>query len=199
MAVISIKNKTKSGSLLVGNTAYNPPIYDSIATTTVGSGGTATITFSSIPATYTHLQLRWIARDNRATYNDSELLFRVNSDTGNNYAWRYLRGNGATVEAERTIDTSSWTQTVTASSATNNFCPGVMDILDYANTNKYKTMRTLVGYDNNNSGTGSVGLLSIRSGLWRNTNAITTLTITSSLGSSINQYSSFALYGIKGA
>ena len=172
--------------------------YDSIATVTVGAGGSSTVSFTSIPSTYTHLQLRWIAQDNRATYNDSELLFRVNSDSGNNYAWHYLRGNGASVEANASTSTSSWVQTVTASSATNNFCPGVMDILDYANTSKYKTMRTLVGYDNNNSGTGSVGLLSLRSGLWQNTNAITSITITSSLGTSINQYSNFALFGIRG-
>lgn len=181
-----------------GGAAAVASSYESIATVNVGSGGSSTITFSSIPSTYQHLQLRWIGQDNRGTYNDSELLFRVNSDTGNNYSWHYLRGDGASVEANASTSTSSWVQTVTASSATNNFCPGVMDVLDYANTNKYKTMRTLVGFDNNNSGTGSKGLLSLRSGLWQNTNAITTISITSSLGSLINQYSSFALYGIKG-
>ena len=60
--------------------------FESIATTTVGSGGIADVTFSSIPATYTHLQLRGIARTNRADSNQDAVVVRFNSDTGNNYS-----------------------------------------------------------------------------------------------------------------
>jgi hypothetical protein len=70
----------------------------------------------------------------------------------------------------------------------------VIDILDYANTNKYKTIRSLSGtsYNNNN---GAVGLFS---GSWRNTNAITAITLQAS-AANLAQYSQFALYGIKGS
>jgi len=61
MAVVSIKNKLRRGNLLVGNDPYIPTDFESIATTTL-STNTASVTFSSIPATYTHLQIRATAR-----------------------------------------------------------------------------------------------------------------------------------------
>jgi hypothetical protein len=66
-----------------------------------------------------------------------------------------------------------------------------MDILDYANTNKFKTTRTLTGSDLNGS-----GVVSLDSGSWRSTSAITSITFTAR-ANLINTYSSFALYGIK--
>ena len=66
MAVVSIKNKLRRGNLLVGNDPYIPTDYESIATVSVGSGGAADVEFTSIPGTYTHLQIRWIARSARA-------------------------------------------------------------------------------------------------------------------------------------
>jgi hypothetical protein len=69
-----------------------------------------------------------------------------------------------------------------------------MDILDYANTNKYKTVRTLSGYDLNNA---TYGALRSYSGLWMNTNAITSIKFYAD-GVNLAQYSQFALYGIKG-
>jgi hypothetical protein len=76
------------------------------------------------------------------------------------------------------------------SAAASIFGAGIVDILDYANTNKYKTLRALAGVDFN--GSGRVGLTS---GLWQSTSAINAITLE---GSSFVQYSSFALYGIKG-
>jgi hypothetical protein len=70
----------------------------------------------------------------------------------------------------------------------------VADIFDYTNTSKYTTMRTLAGCDTN--GNGEMGF---KSGLWMNTNAVTTITIVNNDSSNFSQYSSFALYGIKGA
>jgi len=71
----------------------------------------------------------------------------------------------------------------------------VIDILDYANTNKYKTTRALAGLDINAAG----GFIALRSGNWRNTNAITTITLKPESSRIFAQYSQFALYGIKGA
>lgn len=194
MAIVSMKNKARSGSLLVGNEAYFPTAYDSIATTTVGAGGSSSVTFSSIPATYQHLQLRWIARSDRAAAQDF-VDIRFNSDTGANYAAHLLYGDGATASAAAYVsNTSAGVIFMPASTATASvFGTGVMDILDYANTNKYKTTRILGGTDINGSGRIVLG-----SGVWMNTAAVTTLTIITDNASTYSQYSSFALYGIKG-
>jgi hypothetical protein len=193
MAVISIKNKTKSGSLLVGNSAYNPPAYESIATTTV-STSVSSVTFSSIPSTYTHLQLRWIARSDRAATQDF-VDIRLNSDTGANYAAHLLYGDGAAASAAAYVsNTSVGLVFMPAASSTGSvFGVGVMDILDYTNTNKYTTTRVLGGADINGSGRIVLG-----SGVWMNTAAVTTLTIITDNASTYTQYSKFALYGIKG-
>jgi hypothetical protein len=71
----------------------------------------------------------------------------------------------------------------------------ILDILDYANTNKYKTTRNLAGVDSNDTN----GKISFESGSWRSTSAVSTITLISGTGSDFLQYSSFALYGIKGA
>ena len=195
MAVISIKNKIKSGSLLVGNAAYMPPSFESIETVTVGSGGASTVTFSSIPSTYTHLQVRYLTRTNRGDVQDL-IRFRFNSDSGTNYAYHWLRGDGSTADAGNGTSTASpWTAIVAGANAgANQFGAGVSDILDYANTNKYKTTRTLSGIDTNSAD----GRIMFFSNLWMNTAAINSIEIAPNFGSSINQYSSFALYGIKG-
>ena len=170
--------------------------FESIATSIVGSGGTASITFNSIPNTYTHLQIRAIARTDYTGGNFDAFKINFNSDTANNYAWHQLGGNGSTAFAQQT----STTNTVYAayvssnSSGSNTFGASVIDILDYANTNKYKTVRNLTGADNNGSGNLTFG-----SGLWQSTSAITSITIDQWDGSNFNQYSHFALYGIKSA
>jgi hypothetical protein len=74
------------------------------------------------------------------------------------------------------------------------FGANIIDILDYANTNKYKTTRTLSGGDNNGS-----GFVQFMSGNWRNTNAVTSIDIFQVDGDTIAEYSQFALYGIKGS
>ena len=83
------------GSLSSG-VAASTTSYESIATVTVGSGGAANVEFTSIPSTYAHLQVRAIFRNANAT---DTTFMRINSDTGSNYAWHTLRGNGSAVTA----------------------------------------------------------------------------------------------------
>lgn len=185
--------RTLYTSMLAGNTVFNPfapsGAYDSIATVTVGSGGSNTITFSSIPQTYTHLQLRMFNQ-----VNTQVQLMRLNSDTGSNYTAHTLTGDGSSAGAGAgTSRTSLYFINTTASSASGSFTANIVDLLDYTSTNKNKTMRSLSGYDANGS-----GLVQMNSGLWLNTAAITQIDIISS-GNSFAQYSSFALFGIKGA
>jgi hypothetical protein len=169
-----------------------PTSYESIATTTVGSGGSSTITFSSIPSTYTHLQLRIIAK---STASGSYSQIRFNSDSGSNYAMHELYGTGSSALAYAETSQTYLNQyyTIETSTASNVFSASIFDILDYANTNKYKTTRKLSGNENN-----SAGGIDLASGLWRSTSAIDAITITPNSGN-FAQYSSFALYGIKGA
>lgn len=191
MAVISIKNKTKSGSLLVGNAPYDPPMFDSIATVTVGSGGAASITFSSIPQTYTHLQIRGISNSGDASY----IAAQFNGDTGTNYSNHAIYGdNGGTLVAQANTTTSNVQIARSNYVAGSMFGAGICDILDYTNTNKYKTTRALAGNDSN--GTAG-GVIFFSSGNWRSTSAITSISIFPTSGN-FRQYSSFALYGIKG-
>ena len=170
-----------------------PTDYESIATTTVGGGGTAYIEFTSIPSTYKHLQVRWIFRSNRVT-NPDYLKLTFNGDTATNYSWHYLVGNGSTAVASASASADFIINRAGAGSsqAANVYGAGITDILDYADTNKYKTSRTLGGFDDN-----SIGEISLQSGNWRSTSAVTSLRLTVGAGTLLSQYSSFALYGIK--
>jgi len=179
-------------------TALAGGAFESIATVTVGSGGTSTITFSSIPATYKHLQIRALARTDRAGNYSSNMNLQFNTDTANNYADHDINGNGSTAQAESgtTKNNIAMNRITGASSGSDIFGVVVADILDYTNTNKYKTVRWFGGFDNNST----QGEIYFGSGLWQSTSAVSTITLQSVSGAvNFTQYSSFALYGIKGA
>lgn len=191
-----VSGRTAHKSMLAGNPAFSPTSYDSIATVTVGAGGQSSIVFSSIPSTYSHLQIRYTARTARANQEDN-IQVRFNSDSAGNYASHVLYGDGATAGAfsdGSSISFATRSVVAAASSSANVFGSGVIDILDYANTSKNKTVRSLNGYDAN--GTGQVRL---SSGLWMNTGATTSITIVSANSANLSEFSTFALYGIKGA
>jgi hypothetical protein len=168
--------------------------YDSIATVSV-STPVSSISFTSIPATYKHLQIRYLSRSSRATTSDS-VGMQLNTNTGSNYARHFLSGDGATASAG--ASTSATQMTVAMSAAANNtagvFGVGVIDILDYTSTDKNKTIRTLSGIDNNGDGTVQLG-----SGLFFATPAAVTSILFNVQSGSANfqQYSQFALYGVK--
>ena len=181
--------------------AVSTTSYESIATVSVGSGGSSSISFTSIPSTYKHLQVRGIARSTRADFAIDQLYTRFNSDTGSNYSWHWLSGNGSAASTDTGTSATSmnlgWFATNAAASVTNAFGGFVMDVLDYADTNKYKTVRILTGNDLNGNGSPFSGTIVFASGLWRSTSAITTISFDPS-AADFAQYSSFALYGIKG-
>jgi len=170
--------------------------YESIATVTVGAGGSSTITFSSIPQTYSHLQLRLLERTTRSAVRAS-VGIRLNGSTAgqNYYAEHGLYGDGATVGVDvgTTRDNMLLGTGPAASTNSSTFGVFIMDILDYANTNKNKTIRSLGGYDANGS-----GWVSLYSGLYTYTTAITSFTLKDNDDvSSFPQYTHAALYGIK--
>ena len=153
--------------------------YESIQTVTVGGGGSSSIDFTSIPSTYSHLQIRMISRNTGAFAGTLDNWLRFNSDSGSNYSFHILQGDGAAAAAG-----SGTTQTRVrmpnqspgASSTANTFGAAVIDILDYTSTNKNKTVRVLYGANDNTTNTEYRAFL--LSGLWYATPAaITSITI----------------------
>ena len=168
--------------------------YDSLATITVPSGGVASVSFTGIPSGYKHLQIRAIARTNRASSTSDSGAFRFNEDGASNYTYHAVIGNGssAITSATDTYDRGLIDRFSASTASANIFGNVVMDILDYKNTNKFKTVRMLGGYDNNGD-----RQLVLSSGLWRSTSAITSILLYPNVGTSWQQYSQFTLYGVK--
>lgn len=167
--------------------------YESIAS--VSGSGASSITFSSIPSTYKHLQIRFIAQNSHPSYT-TQFDMQLNGATGSVYSWHKLYGNGSSVNGSGG-STQTYIQfgdiLVPGGSSQQIMCAGVIDILDYADTNKYKTMRFLGGVDTN--GGGSI-LLS--SGSYQATTAVSSFTFKSENGTySFGSNSRFALYGVK--
>jgi hypothetical protein len=162
----------------------------SIATVTVGSGGQANIEFTGIPSTYTHLQLRGILKRTSGSFDVD--TFQFNGDTGSNYTYHNLYGDGTSVGNSGSGNVTVCYGLVTpgTTQGAGNFNSFVLDILDYKNTNKFKTARSISGTDSNGSGYPWMS-----SSAWRNTNAITSIKFTPASGN-YEQYTSIALYGV---
>lgn len=158
------------------------------------SSAAASVTFSNIPQGYKHLQIRALVRGTFADTNTYPNI-HFNGDTGSNYAWHILDGNGSSASAGAgSTQTSAGVPTFTAGNSTASiFGVLVMDILDYANTSKFKTVRYLGGHDQNGS-----GIVRFSSGLWQNTAPITSIAFTALSSSNWATNSRFSLYGIKG-
>jgi hypothetical protein len=162
--------------------------YESIATAT-GTGSSPTITFSSIPSTYSSLQIRVMYQG----VGGSGLYLRLNSDSGSNYALHRIYGSGSTVTAQ---GFTAQTQIVSCSSSTttaNTMATVILDLHDYASTTKNKTVRGFAGFDDNGSGRAE-----LNSGLWLNTSAVTSVSLISS-GTAFTSNTTISLYGIKGS
>jgi len=164
--------------------------YESIATVTVGSGGASNISFTSIPATYTHLQIRGIGKQATTTANGPSLYYNGIS-TGTSYAFHNLYGNGSSAAANG-FASQPYDSSMSLIGTGSEYTAFIIDILDYANTNKYKTTRALTGLDKNGSGE-----VYLHSNVFMSTNAISQIDIFN--GYVWQQYTQFALYGVKGA
>ncbi len=175
--------------------------FDLLETQVLGSGQ-ASVTFSSLStySTYQHLQLRITTRTNRSGADSDPVVMRFNSDSGANYATHGLIGYnfGATTAVSSNNGTSTnhlfLTEAMPVNSSTaNSFGAMVVDILDPYETTKNKTVRTLAGMKD------AWSSVEIRSGVWLNTAALTSLTILPLLGSQLVANSRFSLYGLKAA
>jgi hypothetical protein len=162
-----------------------------IATQLLASAASS-VTFSNIPQGYKHLQVRFIAIPTSAA-STYRIRGQFNGDTGNNYATHLLFGSGTGVgsAAGSSINQFSVGSSVLGIGA-NQTVAGILDVLDYSNTNKYKTSRTLSGGDFNGSGE-----VDLNSGLWMNTIGVTSISLYFDT-TTVATNSRFSLYGIKG-
>jgi large repetitive protein len=177
---------TASNSITAGSNSF-----ESIATYTL-TGNQSSISFNSIPSTYTHLQIRAVARTDRSADVTDSVNLRFNSDANSNYSDHFLSGNGSSVSGGATQTTSITGIIATSATSANSnvFGAGVVDILDYTNTNKYKTIRSIHG--------NAVNIVQMRSGNWRNNSVVSTITLFPNIGTNFVSGSRFALYGVRG-
>lgn len=199
MAVSRVKTSSilqgfpKSRSLLAGNAAFIPNSFESIATAT-GTGASAVITFSSIPSTYSSLQIRWNAKTTGTGTGATGINVTCNGITTSSYSYHDLMGNGtaASASGSATMTAIYFEHSACLNGSTSIPATGIMDILDYASSTKYKTFRSFQGVDLNGS-----GWIHLSSGSFQNTTAISSITITAA-AANFATTAQFALYGIKG-
>jgi hypothetical protein len=163
--------------------------YTPIATQTLGSAA-ASVTFSTITGTYTDLV--FVASNIVASAGFPNIALRFNGDTGANYSSTILEGTGSVARSARKTNVtliSDGDQVSLGGSTPSTF---IYNIMNYSNTTTYKTV-LLRG---NQTTGGTYAGISAVVGLWRNTNAITSVTIT--LGDFASG-ATFTLYGIKAA
>ncbi len=184
--------------------------FDSLGTVVVGAAGQASITFSNIPQTYSHLHLRVFGQSNRGTFGMDQLRVQVGSsnsiDSGStSYSWHYIRGENTTVSvlgyATSSGDNASWQINGAIGTTTSGYFGIVLiDLPDYANTSKYKHLRSLSGTEYNGALGSSYGRTALGSCAWlgaNGLNAINTITLVPENGSLFTQYTQVSLYGVK--
>lgn len=165
--------------------------YESIATTTLGSANT-TITFSSIPSTYTDLRI--IVSNAKVTATGFAGYLSFNSDSGTNYSFTLLGGNGASASSSNsntrnTLPCMGWITDLSTTIP----AMAIIDIFSYAGSTN-KTTLINASYDKNGSGATENYV-----GLWRSTSAISTITVNQSGGTGWASGTTATLYGIKAA
>jgi len=166
--------------------------FASIATISFPNGpSTSTPVFTNIPQNYSHLQLRIFARSTYSGGADSPAAYGFNGDNGANYTFHWVSGNGSSASSSSfTSQSNSEAERLPAGTSTANvYGCIIIDILDYANPNKYKAIRSIGGFDASGS-----GQIHFDGGLWQNFAPITS--IYTNVYTSWAQYSHIALYGI---
>jgi len=190
--------KSAAQSSLLNDTRYTSmsagvvPSSEYLISTTVLEANTPSVTFdvSSFAGVYKHLQIVIVARSN-GPFNDDAIRIRFNSDSGSNYSFHQLIGNGSSVTSSAaTSQTGTFPiQIAGNASAANVFGGGVLDILDPYSSSKNTTVR---GF----SGITTANLVMLRSGAWLNTASITSITLNGVDGGNLLTGSRFSIYGV---
>jgi len=177
--------------------AQAPAVGDAyeLISTQVLTANAASVTFSSIPQEYRHLQLRWVARSSHSSVDRFNL--RLNGNTGSNYAWHGLFGNGSAVSSSTGFFPTDLIQVFRqVSNRASVYSTGVIDITDYSSTSKNTITLGLSDSTDRDGGTSTQGV-ELASGLFLSTAAVTSLQAFTGLGNFVTG-SRFSLYGIRG-
>jgi hypothetical protein len=206
MPLISTLSNASSRGYRIFGAAGEINSYESIQTVNISSN-TDIITFSSIPSTYKHLQLRAITRSAYSSTSVGASQYRIllNNDTGANYSFHSLTGNGASAfvnagtSQTQIIADQPWSNPGGFGAGTI-VSPVIIDILDYQNTNKNKTVRMYQAFNANSTSTNQ--FITLRSGAWYSTSAVTSIVLDATTGpfsdGPFAANTQWALYGIKG-
>ena len=162
--------------------------YTPISTTTIGGSPQGSLTFSSIPSTYTDLVI--VASKLTSGSAQGQMYFNGDNSSGL-YSVTYLAGNGSAASSSRNSGQNQFTMENVTLSTTTDWVQFNINIMNYSNSTTYKTFlsrTTAAGY-----GTEA------RVGLWRNTAAITSVTLLPANGLNFTSGSTFTLYGIQAA
>ena len=182
-------NSFSAGGAPAGGTDY-----ELISTTVLGSSA-ASVTFSSLDtlaASYKHLQLRMTMRGQYASDPESYFWMRINGVTTNSYAAHYLQGNGSSVSSGALTNMAGmWFGWGTNNASTSKYGAAVVDILDFSQTTKNKTIRSLTGE------IGASNSIALHSGFFNSTAAVTSVTVYQPKAN-IESGSRFSLYGLRG-
>lgn len=185
-----VANEKYSSALAGNDTADVALSSDFLISEVILNGTASSINFdvSTLAAQgYKHLQIRMIAKPSASS--DVNTVLRFNSDTGTNYAWHYMLGDGGGIYPNAGAnDTLAYINSIFGTKGASNYTATILDLLDFNGT-KNKTVRSFYGI-----AATQVGLFS---GLWRNTGAITSINVFLSSGSFATG-SRFSLYGSKG-
>ena len=188
-----IRDFQKVDNFLAGNTAFSPDDEDFLEEVVLTSAASS-VTFDNLDtySDYKHLQIRIVARSDRPSFNDDPIKMVFNADTGANYAWHRILGNGSTVTSSAAPSNSSleMISVPAATSATDSFGASVIDILDFSDSSKNTTSRALTGMTD---GT----FITLTSGLYNNTLPVTSIRLETTTANNYVSGSRFSLYGAK--
>jgi hypothetical protein len=160
--------------------------YEPLATNTLGTA-ISSVTFSSISGSYTDLVL--VVTGN--TNNPTNPVIRLNGDTGTNYSATFLAGNGSAASSGRDTSVSVMATNNQGYMTSTSNAVIISNLMNYSNTTTYKTVISR----GNAAATGTDATV----GLWRNTAAITSITILTNSANTFSVGNTFTLYGIKSA
>lgn len=175
-----------SGSGIQSSVGDMDPLITQYVTNT-GSGSTASLSFSNIPQTYTHLQIRGVGYFSTA----NNPILRFNSDANNNYSWHHMWTGGSGTAYN--FGSANSFMYVGYADAANQPVSFYIDIFDYKNTNKYRSIKALHAGETN----GGSGETAFWSGTWRNkTSAITSIQFAPGTGT-LFPGTTISLYGVR--
>ena len=170
-----------------------PNTFTKIAAVTVGSGGSSSIDFTSIPSTYTDLCLKVCVRTNRSgTDVDDELYIEFNGSGGTAYSTRMVEGNGSTA---RSVSDTSQAKLTRGVAPTDNSTSSTFSNCEYYIPNYAGSNNKSINSDNTMENNATFSVMNLAAGLWANTSAITSIKLTA-VGTFF-EYSTATLYGIK--